>query len=184
MRCTAGARACWLTRTSCRIDRTVHLSKRKSLRAIDIARQIWHSKQGKDLYCFASLKTNTVCAQDNTLRAWDMRPYAPTNRCVKVFTGHMHNFEKNPLKCDWSPDGTKVGGRSLLSGCACSCAHCRAPLLACPRASTCPLQLWHPMHINRVCRLMRCAQEVWNLPPCPQLHLPWVACRRVQPACR
>ena len=47
-------------------------------------------------------------AQDNTLRAWDMRPYAPANRCVKVFTGHSHTFEKNPLKCDWSPDGTKV----------------------------------------------------------------------------
>jgi Prp8 binding protein len=37
-----------------------------------------------------------------------MRPYAPANRCVKVFTGHSHSFEKNPLKCDWSPDGTKV----------------------------------------------------------------------------
>ena len=49
--------------------------------------------------------------QDNTLRAWDMRPYAPANRCVKVFTGHSHTFEKNPLKCDWSPDGSKVRGR-------------------------------------------------------------------------
>lgn len=47
-------------------------------------------------------------AMDNTLRAWDMRPYAPANRCVKVFTGHSHSFEKNPLKCAWSPDGTKV----------------------------------------------------------------------------
>ena len=26
-------------------------------------------------------------AMDNTLRAWDMRPYAPANRCVKVYTG-------------------------------------------------------------------------------------------------
>jgi len=27
---------------------------------------------------------------------------------LQVFTGHQHNFEKNLLKCDWSPDGTKV----------------------------------------------------------------------------
>ena len=47
-------------------------------------------------------------AMDNTLRVWDMRPYAPANRCTKVFTGHQHNFEKNLLKCDWSPDGSKV----------------------------------------------------------------------------
>ncbi|KAK9814586.1 hypothetical protein WJX72_008235 [[Myrmecia] bisecta] len=47
-------------------------------------------------------------AMDNTLRVWDMRPFAPANRCEKVITGHQHNFEKNLLKCDWSPDGSKV----------------------------------------------------------------------------
>ncbi len=47
-------------------------------------------------------------AQDNTLRMWDMRPFAPANRCTKVFTGHQHNFEQNLLKCDWSPDGSRV----------------------------------------------------------------------------
>ncbi len=31
---------------------------------------------------------------DNTLRVWDIRPYAPADRCVKVFSGHQHNFEK------------------------------------------------------------------------------------------
>lgn len=30
------------------------------------------------------------------------------NRCLKIFTGHQHSVEKNLLKCDWSPDGTKV----------------------------------------------------------------------------
>ena len=38
-----------------------------------------------------------------------MRPYAPANRCSKVFAGHVHTFEKNLLRCDWSPDGAKVG---------------------------------------------------------------------------
>ncbi|KAE8694868.1 U5 small nuclear ribonucleoprotein 40 kDa protein [Hibiscus syriacus] len=45
---------------------------------------------------------------DCKLCIWDMRPYAPQNRCVKIFEGHQHNFEKNLLKCGWSPDGSKV----------------------------------------------------------------------------
>ena len=33
---------------------------------------------------------------DNKLCIWDMRPFAPQNRCVKIFEGHQHNnFEKN-----------------------------------------------------------------------------------------
>ena len=65
---------------------------------------------------------NSLILQDNTMRAWDMRPYAPQNRCVKVFTGHQHSFERNSLRCDWSPDGTKVGPLPLsLSHTAFSC---------------------------------------------------------------
>eukprot|EP00803_Ostreobium_quekettii_P009593 evm.model.scf_279.1 EVM.evm.TU.scf_279.1 scf_279:83-3694(+) len=51
------------------------------------------------------LLTNSM---DNTLRMWDLRPYSPANRCVKIFTGHHHNYEKNLLHCDWSPDGARV----------------------------------------------------------------------------
>ncbi|XP_031481776.1 uncharacterized protein LOC116251570 [Nymphaea colorata] len=51
------------------------------------------------------LLTNSM---DCSLRIWDMRPYAPQNRCVKFLSGHQHNFEKNLLKCSWSPDGSKV----------------------------------------------------------------------------
>lgn len=47
-------------------------------------------------------------AMDSTLRVWDLRPYAPSNRCVKVFTGHQHTFEKNLLRCDWSVDGSRI----------------------------------------------------------------------------
>ncbi|KAB5512740.1 hypothetical protein OIU85_003116 [Salix viminalis] len=49
---------------------------------------------------------------DNKLCIWDMRPYAPQNRCVKIFEGHQHNFEKNLIKCSWSPDGSKVSAGS------------------------------------------------------------------------
>lgn len=32
-------------------------------------------------------------AMDNTVRIWDVRPFAPQERCVKIFQGHQHNFE-------------------------------------------------------------------------------------------
>lgn len=47
-------------------------------------------------------------AMDNELKIWDLRPYAPENRNIKTLTGHQHNFEKNLLKCSWSPDNRKV----------------------------------------------------------------------------
>ena len=39
-------------------------------------------------------------AMDNTLRVWDVRPYVTTDRCVKIITGHKHNFEKVRF-CAW-----------------------------------------------------------------------------------
>lgn len=33
-------------------------------------------------------------AMDNTLKIWDVRPFAPYERCVKILSGHQHNFEK------------------------------------------------------------------------------------------
>ena len=51
------------------------------------------------------LLTNSM---DNTLRIWDVRPFAPANRCTKVLTGHQHTFEKHLLKCAWSKDGRRV----------------------------------------------------------------------------
>lgn len=51
-------------------------------------------------------------SMDNTLRIWDIRPYAPAERCIKVFTGHQHNFEKNLLRCAWSPDSNRVSSGS------------------------------------------------------------------------
>ena len=41
-----------------------------------------------------------------------MRPFCTGERCVKVFTGHSHNFEKNLLHCAWSPDGAMVAAGS------------------------------------------------------------------------
>lgn len=35
------------------------------------------------------------------MRIWDVRPFAPKERCVKIFQGNVHNFEK----VIWSPCG-------------------------------------------------------------------------------
>lgn len=47
-------------------------------------------------------------SMDCTARIWDIRPYATSQRCTKVFQGHQHNFEKNLLKCAWTPDGKNI----------------------------------------------------------------------------
>lgn len=39
---------------------------------------------------------------DNTLRVWDLRPFSPLDRCVKIFVGHQHNFEKVTCKIKYN----------------------------------------------------------------------------------
>ena len=51
-------------------------------------------------------------SMDNTLCVWDIRPYAPQDRCIKTLHGHSHNFEKNLLRCSWSPDGARLSAGS------------------------------------------------------------------------
>jgi len=51
-------------------------------------------------------------SMDKDLRVWDIRPYAPVQRCVKLFNGAQHNFEQSLLKCNWSPNGSLVGAGS------------------------------------------------------------------------
>ncbi|XP_055838060.1 U5 small nuclear ribonucleoprotein 40 kDa protein-like [Episyrphus balteatus] len=51
-------------------------------------------------------------SMDNTLRIWDIRPYVSGERCVKIFNGNQHNFEKNLLRCAWSSDGSKISAGS------------------------------------------------------------------------
>eukprot|EP01125_Pyxidicula_operculata_P011989 TRINITY_DN3931_c0_g1_i1.p1 TRINITY_DN3931_c0_g1~~TRINITY_DN3931_c0_g1_i1.p1 ORF type:complete len:346 (+),score=66.91 TRINITY_DN3931_c0_g1_i1:28-1065(+) len=51
-------------------------------------------------------------AMDNELRVWDIRPFAPLQRCIKTFMGAQNSFEKILLKSNWSPDGSMVGSGS------------------------------------------------------------------------
>lgn len=47
-------------------------------------------------------------SMDCSLRVWDVRPFAPEQRCLRIFQGAQHNFEKNLLRCSWSPDGNRI----------------------------------------------------------------------------
>jgi len=49
---------------------------------------------------------------DNTVRSWDVRPFVPSGRAVNVYEGSVHDFQKNLLRCSWSPDSTKISGGS------------------------------------------------------------------------
>ncbi|CAI4228784.1 unnamed protein product [Auanema sp. JU1783] len=56
------------------------------------------------------LLTNSM---DCSLKQWDVRPFVQgTNRLVQTYYAHQHNFEKNLLKCSWSPDGRRVSAGS------------------------------------------------------------------------
>lgn len=33
-------------------------------------------------------------------------------RCLKIFQGHQHNYEKNLLKVSWNTDGSRISGGS------------------------------------------------------------------------
>ena len=51
-------------------------------------------------------------AMDNVIRCWDVKPYAPEQRCTSVFLGAQHNYEKALIKCSWSPNGAQVAAGS------------------------------------------------------------------------
>lgn len=49
---------------------------------------------------------------DNTLKVWDIRPFAKGGRLLKTLKGVVHNFEKNLLRCAWSKDDKYVSAGS------------------------------------------------------------------------
>lgn len=48
-------------------------------------------------------------SMDGTLRIWDVRAYAPEQRCTKVLRGIAHGIDKSLLRANWSADGGMVG---------------------------------------------------------------------------
>lgn len=47
-------------------------------------------------------------SMDCSLMKWDIRPFVPAQRFMTKFQGAVHNFEKNLLKCGWSPSDNYI----------------------------------------------------------------------------
>jgi Prp8 binding protein len=48
-------------------------------------------------------------SMDNTVRIWDIRPFVSNHtRLINLYEGATHDFQKNLLKCSWSPDGNRI----------------------------------------------------------------------------
>ena len=52
-------------------------------------------------------------SMDNTLMMWNINPFVSSEseqytRLLNTFYGHSHNFEKNLIRCSWSPDDKLV----------------------------------------------------------------------------
>ncbi|KAG0652753.1 U5 small nuclear ribonucleoprotein 40 kDa [Hyphodiscus hymeniophilus] len=47
-------------------------------------------------------------SMDSTVRTWDIRPFAPTERHIRTFDGAPAGMEKNLIKASWGSDGKKV----------------------------------------------------------------------------
>ena len=49
---------------------------------------------------------------DNSLRSWDVRPFAVGGRAVHVYSGATNSFELNRIGCAWSPEDDRVASGS------------------------------------------------------------------------
>ena len=47
---------------------------------------------------------------DSLIIKWDVQPFVlqSTNRCITRYSGVHHGQERNLLRCNWSPNGSRV----------------------------------------------------------------------------
>ena len=57
-------------------------------------------------------------SHDGTVRTWDIRPFAPTDRHIKTYDGAPVGLERNLIRASWDPKGEKIaagsGDRSVV----------------------------------------------------------------------
>ena len=56
-----------------------------------------------------SLLSNSM---DSTVRTWDIRPFAPTDRHIQTFDGAQAGMEKNLIRASWDADGKRIAAGS------------------------------------------------------------------------
>ena len=57
-------------------------------------------------------------SHDGTVRTWDIRPFAPTDRHIRTYDGAPSGIERNLIRASWDPKGEKIaagsGDRSVV----------------------------------------------------------------------
>ena len=57
-------------------------------------------------------------SHDGTIRTWDIRPFAPQDRAIRVYDGAPTGLERNLIRATWDSKGEKVaagsGDRSVV----------------------------------------------------------------------
>ena len=57
-------------------------------------------------------------SHDGTVKTWDIRPFAPTDRHVKTYDGAPAGLERNLIRASWDPKGGRIaagsGDRSVV----------------------------------------------------------------------
>lgn len=51
-------------------------------------------------------------SHDSSVRTWDIRPFAPTDRHVRTYDGAPTGMEKNLLKASWDASGQRIAAGS------------------------------------------------------------------------
>lgn len=89
--------------------------------AIDNEIKVWDLRMKKNVYTLEG-HTDTITSLavspdsqsllsfsfDSTVRTWDIRPFAPTDRQIKVFDGAQSGLEKNLMRACWDGEGKRL----------------------------------------------------------------------------
>ncbi len=51
-------------------------------------------------------------SHDDTVRTWDIRPFAPSDRSIKTYDGAPSGLERNLIRASWDPKGEKIAAGS------------------------------------------------------------------------
>lgn len=92
------------------IDNSIHVW---DLRKKSIAYSLeGHTDTITSLQVSPDAQTLLSNSHDSTVRTWDIRPFAPTDRKIKTYDGAPTGIEKNLYKASWDATGQRIAAGS------------------------------------------------------------------------
>lgn len=73
---------------------------------------IGHTDTVSSLQVSPDSQTLLSNSHDSTVRTWDIRPFAPTDRNIKTYDGASIGLESNLVRASWNPSGEKIAAGS------------------------------------------------------------------------